>query len=379
MSISLSAGIRQNLLSLQQTTDLMTMTQNRLSTGKKVNSALDDPTAYFTAATMDNRASDLSNILDNVGTAVETLKSADGALNSLIKLIENAQANVTQAQNSASTITLASATGNVNFSAEADLGANLAGVADGDTFTVKVGAASAVTITIDDGDGAAELEAKLDAIDNIEASFDSNGYLSIAVTGTDDDLVLANGTNTPLAAFGITAGTFSSSDANSTRTNLANEFDDIRTQIDQLASDANFNGINLLQGDALQVIFNEDSTSSLSISGVDFDAAGLGVTTAVDNFQLDSELADKKTQLSTALETLRNQASSFGSKMSIVETRQDFTENLIGTLQNAAGNLVLADSNEEGANMLALQTRQQLSTVALSMANQADQSVLRLF
>ncbi len=370
MSISLSSGIRQNLLSLQQTTDLMTMTQNRLSTGKKVNSALDDPTAYFTAATMDNRASDLSNILDNVGTAVETLKSADNALNSLINLIENAQANVTQAQNSASTA--ATTVGNVNLSGETDIGANVAGIADGDSFDVN-----GTTVSIADGDGVDELLTKLNAIADVSATLTAEGYLKIEANDSGT-LVIAEGTNTPAAALGLTVGTTTGSE-NTTRTNLASEFDDIRTQIDQLAADATFNGVNLLQGDALQVVFNEDSTSSLSISGVDFDASGLGVSAASANFQSDKTLADAKTELSAALTTLRNQASTFGSKMSIVETRQDFTENLIGTLQNAAGNLVLADSNEEGANMLALQTRQQLSTVALSMANQADQSVLRLF
>ncbi len=378
MGISISAGVRQNLMSLQSTTDLMTMTQNRLATGKKVNSALDDPTAFFTAATMDNRASDLNNILDNVGTAVETLKAADNALNAIIKLVETAQANVTQAQNSASTVTLAAQTGSVDLSGETDIGANVTGVADGDTFTVKVGDAAATTITIENGDGITELLAKLDAIDNVDGSLTSDGYLKIEATN-GETLVTANGTNTPLTAFGITAGTTAASTKNSTRTNLASEFDAIRTQIDQLASDATFNGINLLQSDALKVIFNEDSTSSMSISGVDFDASGLNITTAVGDFQADSELASKKTELAASLTTLRDQASTFGSKMSIVETRQSFTKSLVGTLQNAAGKLTLADTNEEGANMLALQTRQQLSTVALSMANQADQSVLRLF
>ncbi|PLX45150.1 MAG: hypothetical protein C0605_01335 [Hyphomicrobiales bacterium] len=378
MSISLSSAVRQNLLSLQQTTDLMSMTQNRLATGKKVNSALDDPTAFFTAKTMENRASDLNNILDNVGTAVETLKAADNALNAIIKLVETAQATVTQAQNSASTVTLAAQTGNVDLTGETDIGANVAGVADGDSFTVQVGSATAVTVTVADGDGTTELLAKLDAIDNVDASLTADGYLQIQATN-GESLTTANGTNTPLTAFGITAGATAVSTTNSTRTSLASEFDGIRTQIDQLAADAAFNGINLLQSDALQVIFNEDSTSSLTISGVDFDAAGLSINAANVNFQTDAELSSKATELSSALNTLRDQASTFGSKMSIVETRQDFTKSLVGTLQNAAGNLVLADTNEEGANMLALQTRQQLSTVALSMANQADQSVMRLF
>ncbi|PLX45151.1 MAG: hypothetical protein C0605_01340 [Hyphomicrobiales bacterium] len=370
MSISLSSAVRQNLLSLQQTTDLMSMTQNRLATGKKVNSALDDPTAFFTAKTMENRASDLNNILDNVGTAVETLKAADNALSAIIKLVETAQANVSQAQNSASTA--ATTIGDVDLSAETDIGANVTGIADGDAFTVN-----GTSIAIADGDGVTELLAKINAVTDVSASLTSEGYLKIEANdgGT---LVIAEGTNTPAATLGLTVGTTTGS-SNTTRSNLASEYDSIRDQIDQLASDATFNGINLLQSDALQVIFNEDSTSSLSISGVDFDAAGLSVSAAVANFQTDKDLSDAKTELSAALGTLRDQASTFGSKMSIVETRQDFTKSLVGTLQNAAGNLVLADTNEEGANMLALQTRQQLSTVALSMANQADQSVMRLF
>ena len=83
--------------------------------------------------------------------------------------------------------------------------------------------------------------------------------------------------------------------------------------------------------------------------------------------------------LDAAIGTLRSQASTFGSNLSVVETREEFTKNLINTLETGAANLTLADTNEEGANLLALQTRQQLSSVALSLAAQADQNVLRLF
>ena len=369
MSVSLSIGVRQNLLALQQTTDLMTLTQNRLATGNRVNSALDDPTAFFTAATMENRASDLNNILDNVGTAVETLKAADNALSAIIKLVETAQANVTQAQNSASTA--ATLTGNVDISASTDL-TTISGIDNADVFTVNGN-----NVTVATGDSAADLITKIEAADStVKASLSADGYLQIESNdGSGLTLTDAGGT---LAALGFSTLSATGSE-NTTRTNLATEFDAIRTQIDQLASDAMFNGINLLQSDALKVIFNENSTSQLSISGVDFDAAGLSISAAGHNFQTDKDLSISKSELSTALSTLRDQASTFGTKMSIVETRQNFTKSLVGTLQNAAGKLTLADTNEEGANMLALQTRQQLSTVSLSMANQADQGVLRLF
>jgi flagellin-like hook-associated protein FlgL len=128
------------------------------------------------------------------------------------------------------------------------------------------------------------------------------------------------------------------------------------------------------------VAFNETGTSSLTISGVTFDSQGLGLDeVAGAGFQSDSDIDAVITKLDTALSSLRTQASKFGSNLSTVQTRQDFTKNMVNTLQTGADNLVLADTNEEGANLLALQTRQQLSTTALSLSAQADQAVLRLF
>jgi flagellin-like hook-associated protein FlgL len=97
------------------------------------------------------------------------------------------------------------------------------------------------------------------------------------------------------------------------------------------------------------------------------------------DFDNDVTLDDKLNTLSDVMGKLRSHASSFGSNLSIVENRTDFTKNMINTLETGASNLTLADTNEEAANLLALQTRQQLSSTALSMASQADQAVLRLF
>ncbi|MES1155938.1 MAG: flagellin, partial [Pseudorhodoplanes sp.] len=167
---------------------------------------------------------------------------------------------------------------------------------------------------------------------------------------------------------------------NSTRTSLQNDFNNILTQIDALAGDASYNGVNLLDGDDLKVVFNETGTSSLTIGGVTFDASGLGLDPiAGAGFQSDGDIDTAIAAVDNALKTLRTQASAFGANLTTVQTRQDFTKNLINTLQTGADNLVLADTNEEGANMLALQTRQQLSTTALSLSAQADQAVLRLF
>jgi flagellin len=267
-NIVLSAGVRTNLLQLQRTADLISITQTRLATGKRVNTALDNPTNFFTAAGLNSRASDLNNLLDSMGTAIKTLEAADNGISSLTKLVESGQALARQAQ------------------------------------------------------------------------------------------------QTQVAA---------------ERTALAAQFDALRTQIDQLAADSGFNGKNLLDGDNLAVVFNEDGTSSLTITGVTYDAAGLSIAASANNWAADADITAALTDLSDALTTLRSQAKTFGSNLSTVQTRQDFTKSMINTLRTGADSLTLADPNEEGANLLALQTRQQLSTTALSLAAQADQNVLRLF
>jgi flagellin-like hook-associated protein FlgL len=161
---------------------------------------------------------------------------------------------------------------------------------------------------------------------------------------------------------------------------LQNDFNNVLDQIDALAKDASYNGINLLNGDDLKVTFNEKGTSSLTIKGVNFQSTSLGLNKLngkqfQDNIQIDSTISS----IDISLTSLRTQSSKFGANLTTVQTRQDFTKNMINTLQTGSDNLVLADTNEEGANMLALQTRQQLSTTALSLANQASQAVLRLF
>ena len=110
-----------------------------------------------------------------------------------------------------------------------------------------------------------------------------------------------------------------------------------------------------------------------------FTSAGLGINNATNNWADSADITAASTDLTAALTTLRSQAQAFGSSLSTVQIRQDFTKAMINTLQTGADALTLADSNEEGANLLALQTRQQLSTTALSLASQASQAVLRLF
>jgi len=373
--ITLSAGVRQNLLSLQNTADLMSRTQNRLATGKKVNSALDNPISYFTSQSLSNRASDLTALLDSIANGVQTIKAADTGITSLTKLVQSAQAIANQALQSASTT--ASVTGSV------------AGL----TATTDISAVTATkTITVSDGTTTATYTAAaadtvqdfLDAVNNtanieVRASLDAGGHVKLEATGTTTIVIAGTGSAADLSVLGLTAATTAAGTLNDSRTSLASQFDDIRTQIDNLAADSGYNGVNLLNGDSLTVTFNETGTSTQSISGVTFDSSGLGVSAATNDFQTDLDISDALTNLTAALGTLRAQAVSFGSSLSVVQTRQDFTKAMVNTLQTGADNLILADTNEEGANMLALQTRQSLSTTALSLAAQASQNVLRLF
>jgi flagellin-like hook-associated protein FlgL len=186
------------------------------------------------------------------------------------------------------------------------------------------------------------------------------------------------------AGLGLTPGTTVPVGAvvtpDATRTNLQNQYNNLLTQLDQLAGDSSYNGVNLINGDSLKVVFNETNTSSLTIQGVKLNSAGLGLLPISGNgFQDNNFINTTLSTINTALLNLRAQASALGSNLTTVQTRQDFTKNLINTLQTGSDNLVLADTNQEGANLLALQTRQQLSTTALSLSAQSAQAVLKLF
>lgn len=175
-------------------------------------------------------------------------------------------------------------------------------------------------------------------------------------------------------------------DGNRVRANLSKQFNELRDQLDKLSDDASFNGINLLRGDKLTITFNESGTSSISIQAKDrnenvrsINAANLDIANLVaQDLDNDVDIDALLGKLQTALTELRTQASTFGSNLSSVENRQNFTKSMINTLETGAANLTLADTNEEAANLLALQTRQQLSSSALSMASQQDQAVLQL-
>jgi flagellin-like hook-associated protein FlgL len=277
--ISLTSGMRNNLLSLQGTSKMIDQTQTRLSTGKKVNSPLDNPTNYFASQSHLQRADDLSARKDGMAEAVQMVKSADAGMKAITSLIESAK-----------------------------------GVAQA---------------------------------------------------------ALASGSTTDRAAY---AGTF----------------DTLMTQVTQMASDSGYRGTNFLTGGSQTVEFSQATgTSTLGIQGFNATSTGLSITsvgatgwgTAGSAISETDTTAIKtsSTQLEGALNTLRSESSKLSSNMSVVTTRQDFTSTMINELKTGADNLTLADMNEEGANMLMLQTQQNLGVTSLSMASQSAQAVMRLF
>ena len=172
------------------------------------------------------------------------------------------------------------------------------------------------------------------------------------------------------------------SDTNTTnRSKAAVQFNDLRAQIDNMANDATFNSTNLIKGSpgSLTVTFSEDGSSTFTIAGIKSDASGLSITTAAGNWATDANINAAVNDLDSALNTLRSTATTIGTSASFLTTRLDFTTNLINTLEEGAGKLVNADLNEESANLLILQTRQQLGTIGLSIAASSAQAVFTLF
>ena len=268
-----------------------------------------------------------------------------------------------------------------------------AGGINGKTLTfTSFNGGTATNVTFGDGSGGTvktldQLNAVL-LTNNLTATLDSNGKLTI--TSTND---YASSTLGSVSAGGTIGGTVTSAlswstasapvvdiSAQTVRGNLVTQYNNILQQITTTAQDSSFNGVNLLNGDQLKLTFNETGKSTLSITGVVFNSAGLGLASLVNGTDFIDNAATNRvvTSLSSASTLLRSQASALGSNLSVVQIRQDFSKNLINVLQTGSSNLTLADTNEEAANSQALSTRQSIAVSALALANQSQQSVLQL-
>jgi flagellin-like hook-associated protein FlgL len=384
-AIVLSASVRQNLLSLQSTADLLATTQNRLATGKKVNTALDNPTNFFTAASLDNRASDINNLLDGIGNGVQVLQAANTGITSLQKLVDTAKSIANQVLQTTVGYTTKSSTTSTALPAGSTSANLVDGVAIKSGETISIAATTGIpafTITLGASESLAQLNTSL-AASNLTASLNSTNQLVITTTNDAASSTIGAvtlGGTAGTATFAAAAAPIADPASQAIRSNLVSQYNGIVAQITTTAQDSSFNGINLLNGDNLKLTFNETGKSTLSISGVTYNATGLGLNTLVSGTDfLDNSSANSVlTSLSAASTSLRTEASTLGSNLSIVQIRQDFSKNLINVLQTGSSNLTLADTNAEAANSQALSTRQSIAVSALALANQSQQSVLQL-
>jgi flagellin len=165
--------------------------------------------------------------------------------------------------------------------------------------------------------------------------------------------------------------------------NLQTQYNQLQSQLNEITqNDANYKGTNLLSGSAgnnLTIDFNSTGTSSITIASVDTTAASYQPALATNWATSNASITASQTAVGNAITSFNGLAQTLGSFNALIQTRSDFTTQLSNIFQTGADNLTNADMNKESADMLALQTQQQLSVSALSLANQANQSVLRLF
>jgi len=372
--------------------------------GNIVTDGVGNSTVYLQSATV----ADVLNAIDlATGTqtasitagGVANLATASGQTNSSISISGalkistgvNADLSITSTGNALTALGLAGNTGTASaFTAARNSGV---GGINGKTLTfTSFNGGTPVNVTFGDGTNGTvktldQLNVALQA-NNLNATIDANGKLTIITSNDYASTTLGSalsggaigGTLTASLTFTTPQPPVQDPVAQAARSSLVNQYNNILAQIDTTSQDSSFNGVNLLNGDTLKLVFNETGKSTLNINGVTFNSAGLGLSNLVTGVDFIDNGATNKVvaTLNAASSTLRSEASSLGSNLSVVEIRQDFSKTLINVLQTGSSNLTLADTNQEAANSQALSTRQSIAVSALSLANQSQQSVLQL-
>ncbi|CUT14718.1 Flagellar hookassociated protein FliD [Bradyrhizobium sp.] len=374
------------------------------ASGNVLTDGAGNSTVYLQAGTINDvlKAIDLASGVQTAtvnanGTA--TLATATGQTNSSINASGqlkistgvNADLSITGTGNALNALGFAGNTG----TASAFTAARTSGVGGltGKTLTfTSFNGGTAVNATFGDGTNGTvktldQLNTKLQA-NNLTATIDANGLLTVSTTNDYASSTIGSsaaggsigGTLTSSLTFSTASSPVQDTVAQTSRSNLVGQYNNILAQIDSTSQDSSFNGVNLLNGDQLKLVFDETGKSNLSITGVTYNSKGLGLASLTSGVDFIDNAATNKvlTNLNSASSTLRSEASSLGSNLTIVQVRQDFNKNLINVLQTGSSNLTLADTNVEAANSQALSTRQSIAVSALSLANQSQQSVLQL-
>ncbi len=385
--VTLSAAVRSSLLSLQGTTRLIERTQGRLATGLEVAGPIDDPVKFFQAKTLSDRASDFNEKKSGIDQGISTLTAAlDGA--EAIEDIVGQMKGLALASKSSTSSTISELVSQFN-----DLRTQIANLASdasyqglnlvngtGSTLTVSFSTDTASTLSVNSvditegGAGLAVRQAVTAGETTGTALMFSYDFATAftASTGQTIDLTFAYGSAFTFATgdhtftYGTNTVTISVGTALMTSATFTNTMTFAVGETLTLTIEA---ASNVLSG---QAVFTDVTTgASVTVGNV----AGQYVIDSNLTAQINSLITD----LDSALTTLRTKSQTLGSNVAILQTRLEFTESYVNTLQGGSDKLTLADLNEEGANLLALQTRQQLGISALSFAGQAEQGILALF
>ena len=432
-NVSLTAAVRQNLLSLQNTTDLINRTQNRLSTGLRVSSAIDDPVKFFQAKGLQDRASDFEQKKTDIDQGISTLTAATDsivAIETLVRQLKGLATNAKSATTNAEVANILTQFNDLrtqinNLTTDATYqGLNLVS-GTGSTLQVNFSNDTGSVLTVNsidvtvktNGLDIAQLTQGTQGI-NFNQAYISAGTLSgegnllasaggglgtpapemitVSVGGQTTTIISAGDTFT-LAYDGITftvniytsktgdGGTLSNSfvTAGTYAVGTTIEFTVVSGFISGQSGGSGFSaqsagtglsaGVNrfsvLASGTGVSIL-RLDATSKTVTETDAKRTIGIGFTT---------ELNDRIINLDSALTTLRSRTQTLGANVAVLNTRLDFTKDYVNTMTAGAGKLTLADLNEEGANLLALQTRQQLGIQSLAFAGQSEQSILGLF
>jgi len=378
--VTLSAAVRSTLLSLQNTTNLIDRTQNRLSTGLSVASAIDDPVAFFQAKTLNDRAFDFVEKKDGIDQGVSSLSAAlEGveAIESIVRQLKGVASSLKSATGSQFTDLITQYN---------NLRTQIGTIADDTTYQgVNLINSTSETLTISFSEKTQSL-LTVQSVNVRESGLLLNDVAAAGATtfnySADASFTFAVGVAVVLTYQG-TAQLVTNA---ATSPEILVTYGTLEVTITVGTQDDAAGGLTLSAGQVITARGATSASGSGQVSGflfVETNAAAAFTIPAENTIFLASgnttQVDSAITELDSALTTLRSNAQTLGSNVALLQTRLDFTDVYVNELTSGASKLTLADINEEGANLLALQTRQQLGISALAFAGQAEQGILALF
>lgn len=399
-NVTLSSSVRSNLLALQRTQSAIDVTNSRLNTGKKVNSVIDDAVAFFSAKALDDRASDFENRKADIDQAISSVNAALTATNAIDSLLKQLKGIVTSAKSATSTergtlqtqyntvksqidqlVADASYQGlNLVNNSTAKLGVQFS---DRSSSRLDITANRLTTLQINSQVGAAVVSIESVQINSRNAIYAANRGLYFVVTVTSTN---ALNTNEAIIYNQLTSTANISNSVNIAHaSNTSAWAASVATSQFATNTFANTSGLNVFAASAIYIyvasqVTGNSATANTTGTGTLWSAASFDVnTTGNANDQFTQALDFMIRSLDSAISQNNSVAKALGTNVAILNTRLEFTKEYVNNQKEGSGKLTLADTNEEGANLVSLQTRQQLGVQALSFAGQTEQSVLRLF